>query len=497
MWKDQHEWPKQDLHDVKEQKLTDDPEVKRDVTLTLSIQKTENNNIHVNGVQNLLNCFSDWNKLKKITAWILHAKNNLRKLMNATQTLRQSMKNAGESSEKIEDDMQTERKKRLLVDRVIPELTPADIKHAEEALIAFVQRQAFSEEIHDLCCGEEKRVKKSSKLAKLDPIFDNGLLKVGGRLGKSDLSFEVKHPVIIPKTSKLSRLIMDDAHRSTGHLGKNSTLAVVRQRFWILGASDLFKSIASKCVICRKYQSPILKQKMSDLPKERLQPDNPPFSSVGMDYFGPFELKRGRSTVKRYGVIFTCMVTRAVHLEMAFSLDTDSCISAIRRFIARRGKPNVIRSDNGTNLTGAEKELREAIQAWNSHKIHDHLLQKGIQWEFNPPAASHFGGFWERLIRSVRKILYSIMQEQVIRLDDEGLQTLFSEVEAVLNGRPLVESPSSTNDLEVLTPNHLLLLRPGEQFPPGTFLKTDIYVKRRWRQIQYLADIFLSFLEEW
>ncbi|XP_056022161.1 eukaryotic translation initiation factor 3 subunit J-A [Ostrea edulis] len=162
---------------------------------------------------------------------------------------------------------------------------------------------------------------------------------------------------------------------------------------------------------------------MSDFPKERLQPDQPPFSNVGMDYFGPFQLKRGRSTVKRYGVTFTCMVLRAVHLEMAFSLDTDSCINAIRRFIARRGKPNLIRSDNGTNLAGAEKELREAIQAWNSDKIHNQLLQKGIQCESNPPSASHFGGFWERLIRSQEDVLYTMMEwyRQETKLSDNEI----------------------------------------------------------------------------
>ena len=252
----------------------------------------------------------------------------------------------------------------------------------------------------------------------------------------------------------------------------------------------MIKGIVSKCVICRKYCAPFVDQKMANLPKERLISDKPPFTMVGMDFFGPFQIKQGRNLVKRYGVIFTCLSIRAVHLEITHSMDTDSCINAIRRLISRRGNPEFIRSDNGTNLVGAEREMREEIERWNIDKINNFMLQKSIKWAFNPPAASHFGGVWERLIRSVRKVLYSVMQEQSLRLNDENLNTLFCEVEAILNNRPISEVSEHVDDLKVLTPNHLLLLRPGEYFPPGTFCKTDNYVRRRWRQIQYLADIF-------
>ena len=218
--------------------------------------------------------------------------------------------------------------------------------------------------------------------------------------------------------------------------------------------------------------------------------NEPPFSKVGMDYFGPFEVKRGRSTVKRYGVIFTCLTSRAVHLELAHSLNTDSCINAIRRFSARRGSVKSILSDNGTNFVGAKREMQEQMKAWNQQKINDSLLQKGISWHFNPPAGSHFGGVWEHLIRSTRKILYSLLREQNVKLSEESLQTLFCEVEAIMNGRPLTECPNSPHDLDVLTPNHLLLQRPGESLPPGLFDKRDKYPVKQWRQVQYFADAF-------
>ena len=135
---------------------------------------------------------------------------------------------------------------------------------------------------------------------------------------------------------------------------------------------------------------------MADLPRPRVTPDQPPFTCVGIDYFGPFFVRQKRSLVKRYGAIFTCLALRAVHLEISHTLDTDSFILALRTFIARRGQVKEIRSDNGTNFTGAEKELRVMISSWNQAKIHDTLLQKGIKWVFNPSVASHHGEVWGR-----------------------------------------------------------------------------------------------------
>ncbi|KAL4005475.1 hypothetical protein ACER0C_005188 [Sarotherodon galilaeus] len=219
-----------------------------------------------------------------------------------------------------------------------------------------------------------------------------------------------------------------------------------------------------------------------------LTPDEPPFTRTGVDYFGPFEVKRGRSTVKRYGVIFTCLAIRAVHLEVAASLDTDSFINALRRFIARRGQVVELRSDNGTNFVGAEWELTKAIQEWNTCKIESTLTQKGIKWIFNTPAASHHGGVWERLIKSVRKILSATLKTQ--NLDEESLQTFLCETEAILNSRPITTPSNDPNDLEALTPNHLLLLKARPSLPPGLFQQEDIYACRRWRQVQYMADLF-------
>ena len=177
--------------------------------------------------------------------------------------------------------------------------------------------------------------------------------------------------------------------------------------------------------------------------------------------------------MKRYDALFTCLSIRAVHIEIAHSLDTQSFINALRRFIARRGVPEEVRSDNGTTFVGGNQELRNAIKEWNQGRIEDFLLQHSTKWIFNPPAGSHHGGVWERCIRTTRKLMNAISKEQT--LDDEGLTTLMCEVESIINGRPLTKVSDDPNDWEALTPNHLLLLRAGTMLPPGLFDKHDLY----------------------
>ena len=172
-------------------------------------------------------------------------------------------------------------------------------------------------------------------------------------------------------------------------------------------------------------------------------------SYTGVDYFGPIYVKRCRIEVKRYGCIFTCLSIRAIHIEIVHTLDTNSFINALHRFIARRGKPIEIISDNGTNLVGANKEIRASLLEWNQHQIHESLLQNDIKWIFNPPAGSHHGGVWERCIRTVRKIMMALIKEQIT--DDEGLLTLMCEIESIVNGCPITTVSSDPRDAEALT----------------------------------------------
>ena len=156
--------------------------------------------------------------------------------------------------------------------------------------------------------------------------------------------------------------------------------------------------------------------------------------------------------------------------------------------MARRGKPELIHSDNGTNFISGEREIREAIFWWNQENIHEVLIQRNVQWIFNPPTASHMGGVWERIIRLVRKVINALLKKQT--LDDEGIMTLMYEVEAIIYARPLTKVSDDPRDMNMLTPNHLLLFKSNQRFPPGVFKRNDKYSQRRWRQIQYLAEMF-------
>ena len=151
-----------------------------------------------------------------------------------------------------------------------------------------------------------------------------------------------------------------------------------------------------------------------------------------------------------------------------------------------------ITSDNGTNIVGAENELREMINKINQSRMTNALCNYWIQWNFNPPSASHFVGVWERSIRSTRKNLISLMTEQVCKADDETLTTLFCEAENILNSRPLTATSNDPNDLHPLAPKMLINPKGMALEWPGVFQRSDTYARRRWKHVQYLIDLFWS-----
>lgn len=237
---------------------------------------------------------------------------------------------------------------------------------------------------------------------------------------------------------------------------------------------------------------------MADLPKELLASVSP-FTYCGVDLFGPCIIKDGRKELKRYGVILTCLAGRAIHLESANTLETDSFINALRRFIARRGPVRQIRSDQGTNLMGAEKELKKDLKKMDNVRIRQYLCHHYhadwlIEWKPNPPAASHMGGVWERQIRSVRTILTSLMKEFGHAINDECFRTLLVESENVVNSRPLTFPSSSPDDFEApLSPSSILTMKSKFVMPPpGEFQRVDVYLRKHWKRVQYLAEVFWS-----
>ena len=267
-------------------------------------------------------------------------------------------------------------------------------------------------------------------------------------------------------------------YHNRAHVGIEWTLSLLRQRFCVIKGRSLVKQIKYKCVTCRRLYAAPCDQLMADLPVERTVSGQPPFFISGLDCFGPFKVKVKRSEVKRYGCIFTCLSTRAIHLEKLDSLDTDSFINGLKRFMSRRGVPSKLLSDNGTNFVGAIKELRKA--QW-------FCSNNNVEWQFIPPGAPHMGGIWERLIQTVKRVFFAISHG--VTMSDEVLATLLCEVEHIVNSRPITHVSSDPSDHSPLTPNHILMLRAGPPSPAGVFEGADIY-RRRWRQVQYMADQF-------
>ena len=144
-------------------------------------------------------------------------------------------------------------------------------------------------------------------------------------------------------------------HLKHHHEGIDYLRALIQQKFAVLKLRSTLRSIRFSCVLCRKRNATPVQPMMADLPSERLRFQSPPFTNVGLDYFGPFYVTIRRSSEKRWGFLFTCLTTRAVHVEIAHSMDANTCVMGIERFIARRGMPSVIWSDNGTNFVGAER----------------------------------------------------------------------------------------------------------------------------------------------
>ena len=337
--------------------------------------------------------------------------------------------------------------------KVEPAITIDEMVSAEDRVLKCLQNKEFGAEIAAL--RENRPIQASSKCREIFPTMRDGLMCVGGRLRNTTANAE-KHPIILPE-HHVTRLIIRNTHAKNGHAGSNHTLSVLRRRFFILHGYKQVRNVLKSCVDCMKHHGQPLQQLMGDLPKERVEPSQPSFTYVGVDYFGPFNVKFRRGTVKRYGCLFTCLVTRAVHIEIAHSLDSDGFIMALHRFIARRGKPVKIVSDNGTNFVGAERELADEVKTINSKRLQDEMLMEAIDWQFIPPHAPHMGGVWERIVKSVKGILRQLVGNRL--LNDEELLTFMTEVEKILNDRPLTRMGSDPRDETPITPNHLLLLR--------------------------------------
>ena len=230
-------------------------------------------------------------------------------------------------------------------------------------------------------------------------------------------------------------------------------------------------------------------QVMADLPKDRVN-EALPFTYSGIDLFVPFLVKE-RSEIKRYGALFTCLVSRAVHIEFVSTMETDSFIMALQRIIARRGNIRTMRSDNGTNFVGTENELKRVFQEMNHTKIKHFFQENGADWLFwtrPTPTASHVGGVWKRQKKSARNILSLLLKTHGTRLNGEAVTTLKTEVDSQPQAAELLNDGNSLNPI---CPSNFLTMKTKVVIPPpGEFGHTDIYCRKEWRRVQHITEEF-------
>lgn len=370
-------------------------------------------------------------------------------------------------------------------------ITASDFNYAELYLLRVLQKQVFSEEIEQL----KSKGTCSSSIRKLNPFIENELLRVGGRLAHSELEYEKKHPILLPKKNHIVNLLIDHCHRSNFHTGPNLVLSILRQKYWILGGRDAVRSRLGACNICFKIRPKPVFPKMGDLPAVRITQAKP-FLHTGVDYAGPFYVsssrRRGVRPQKAYICIFVCLAVKAIHLEVASDLTTKVFLMAFKRFISRRGPCQTLYSDNGTNFIGARSQLNEIydlIQSDNyQEEIGTELAGKGIEWKFNPPSAPHFGGLWESNVKAVKTHLQKVTGNQI--LSYEEFSTVISQIEALLNSRPLCVLSSDPSEPTALTPAHFLNQQQLQQLPAVNFNEDNINRLTRYQLLDHMVQAF-------
>lgn len=367
-------------------------------------------------------------------------------------------------------------------------ITPGEMQRSLRYIIRHVQYEMFSDVFDKIA----KNMLLSKPLRKLAPFIDaDGLLRVGGRLKHSDLIYETKHPILLPKSHQITDLIIEWIHSSNCHPGLKTLHYLILQQFWILSPRSSIYRCLSRCIRCFRCKPKSYNPYMADLPSLRISQIKP-FASVCVDFAGPFILLTSRhrkaKTFKGYVCVFVCTSTKAIHLEVTTDLTSDAFIAAFKRFVARRGRCSFISSDQGTNFKGASRQLHElAEQA---------ATDLALTWNFNAPGSPHFNGLAEAGVKSMKSHLSRTIGSQTLTLEE--FLTLLAQIESVLNSRPLCALSADPNDLQSLTPGHFLTLEPFCGIPEPDLTPLNINRLSRWQLIQRLhADFWKRWSHEY
>lgn len=313
------------------------------------------------------------------------------------------------------------------------------MREAEVILTRIAQRESYGKEYRRLKKANE--LKPNSSIITLTPFIDSKAkcIRVGGRLGYCNFPTDIKHPILLPSNHHVNKLIVQQAHLSLRHTTAERTLVAVHKKYWIPRGRASVNSIIKNCLDCKRFRAKPDIPMMSLLPVNRLQDDRPAFSNTGIDYFGPVPTTVARRTEKRWGIIFTCLVSRAVYLEMAYSLDTSSFLMAFWTFARRRIRPDVVYSDTGTNLTAGEKELVARLERLNQTIIATELGAQTIEWTSPPSLPPISAERGKASIKQPRTRFVSFFK--ITRFRTKSLSHLYSRWSLSSTTVPLADAP--------------------------------------------------------
>ena len=431
----------------------------------LKIVQSVNLVIEANYLYNILERYSSFTKLSRVFAYLLRFVHN---------------------------------SKVNLEKRFVGPLSATELQDAVHKIVFILQRNCFSKEFKDI---ESHSYGKLRGLKYLSLFIDSdGLIRVGGRIRNSDLNYDKIHPLLLPRSNVVTQLIVEQYHKRNLHCGSGQLLALVRESFWPISGRNLCRKVVHSCLRCFRFRPEASTVKMGDLPKCRLSSYKPCFYHTGVDFAGPLFMKdrygRKPQVIKVYIALFICMTTRAIHLELVTSLSANAFVETFRRFIARRGKPKVMHSDNATNFTCAASEIRSLYDSFKvtslQNSLTDYLSSEGISWDFIPPGSPHFGGLWESNVKATKLHLSKVLRDS--RLTYEQLYTVLTQIESLLNSRPLCPLSDDPNDFSFLTPAHFLLGRPATNIP---LLNLDTVATNRLDEFQYRQRLIRHFWQRW
>ncbi|XP_053692086.1 uncharacterized protein LOC128740561 [Sabethes cyaneus] len=388
--------------------------------------------------------------------------------------------------------------------RKVGPITVKEFDDALRVLVRMAQKESFLQEYIDLTNG--RQVRKSSRIASLNPQLVDGILCVGGRLQNATISSSRKHPYILDHRHPITKLVVTEYHQKLFHAGQQVLISSVREKYWPTSVRTLARKVIHDCVRCFRARPKIQEQLMADLPSERVTKCIP-FQRVGIDYCGPFQVtypQRQFRPVKCFVAIYVCLVTKAVYIDLAADLTTRAFLDSLTRFTSRHGKPSIIMCDNAKNFVGAKRQLDDMLRLFHNQNFQNSVIKQAaddkIDFCFIPARSPNFGGLWESAVKSFKTLLKRTIGLRSLVYDE--FHTIVAQIEAILNSRPLTPLSNDPDDFEALTPGHFVAQRPLVAIPEPDLhdvpenrlsawqrMQKDVQLMwKRW-STQYLSDL--------